>query len=294
MSVGLTSVLLGVVGMLGWGLYDFLGGVLSKRTGAFAPLLWSQVFAAATVLAVAVPVVAWGDLRLSGVAVCAVASCLYCAGYLFFFTGFERGEVSVVAAVMNLWAVVTMLVAFAFMGQRLSGSQTAGATAIVVGAMLASVRPAALRGGTEHASSGARLSAGTPQTLAGAVAFGLYWNVSEVVSEDLGWLATTAVIKVGVVVLLLLVGRLRGRPAASSGPRRLWVTLAAMGVVEVTAVAAVNYGLTVGDAILVTPVASALSVVTIGLALVVLRERISALQASGMLLAVLGIVTTAV
>lgn len=287
MSAALTSVLLGVVGMLGWGLYDFLGGVLSRRVGAFAPLLWSQVFGAASVLALAVPLVAWSDVTPSAVALSVVAAGLYCGGYLFFFTGFERGEVSVVAAVMNLWAVVTMLVAFTVMGQRLSATQTVGAAAIIVGAMLASVDFAALRSG------GARLSAGTPQTLAGAVCFGLYWNVSEVVSEDVGWLATTAVVKVCVVVLLLGLGRLRGRAASSGGSRRLWLTLVAMGVVEVGAVAAVNYGIAVGDAILVTPVASALSVVTIALAIGVLRERISLSQGAGVLLAVAGIVTTA-
>ena len=286
MGPAVTSVLLGVAGMLGWGLYDFLGGLLSKRVGAFAPLFWSQVVGAATVLALAGPQVAWRGLAPSAAGLCVVASILYCAGYLFFFSGFEKGEVSVVAAVMNLWAVVTMLVAFAFMGQRLTVTQTAGAAAIVVGAVLASLRPVQLRGG-------GRLSAGTPQSVAGAVCFGLYWNVSEVVSESIGWLATTAVVKVGVVVVLLVVGRVRGRRAGSAGSRGLWATLVLMGVVEVAAVAAVNYGLVVGDAILVTPVASALSVVTIGLALVVLRERISLLQAGGVLLAVLGIVTTA-
>lgn len=288
MSTALTSVLLGVAGMFGWGLYDFLGGVLSKRIGPFAPLFWSQVVGALTIVLLALPVVAWWDLPPSAVALSLVASALYCAGYLFFFSGFERGEVSVVAAVMNLWAVVTMLVAFAVMGQRLTSTQTAGAAAIIVGAMLASVHPAALRGG------GAPLSAGTTHTLAGAVCFGLYWNVSEVVSEDVGWLATTALVKVGIVLPLVVVGRLRGRGApAVRGGAHPWWTLAAMGVVEVAAVAAVNYGLTVGDAILITPVASALSVVTIGLALVVLRERISGLQAVGVLLAVAGIVTTA-
>jgi hypothetical protein len=38
------SVPLGVCGMFGWGVYDYLGGVLSKRMGAFGPLLWSHCF----------------------------------------------------------------------------------------------------------------------------------------------------------------------------------------------------------------------------------------------------------
>ena len=41
-----------------------------------------------------------------------------------------------------------------------------------------------------------------------------------------------------------------------------------LGVIEVAAVALVNYGLTIGDAILITPIASALSIVTITLAVI--------------------------
>ena len=41
-----------------------------------------------------------------------------------------------------------------------------------------------------------------------------------------------------------------------------------LGVIEVAAVALVNYGLTIGDAIPITPIASALSIVTITLAVI--------------------------
>jgi len=57
--------------------------------------------------------------------------------------------------------------------------------------------------------------------------------------------------------------------------------------------ALINYGLTIGDAILITPIASALSVVTILLAVVFLHERLTFLQTLGIGMAVLGIITTA-
>jgi drug/metabolite transporter (DMT)-like permease len=48
-----------------------------------------------------------------------------------------------------------------------------------------------------------------------------------------------------------------------------------------------------GDAILITPIASALSIVTIALAMILLKEKVSRLQGLGMLLAVAGIAVTA-
>ena len=66
-----------------------------------------------------------------------------------------------------------------------------------------------------------------------------------------------------------------------------------MGIIEVSAVALVNYGLTIGDAILITPIASALSIVTIALAVIFLKDKLSKLQLIGVVTAILGIVATA-
>ena len=66
-----------------------------------------------------------------------------------------------------------------------------------------------------------------------------------------------------------------------------------MGIIEAGAVAIVNYGLTIGDAILITPIASALSIVTIALAIIILKEKITKLQGIGVVTAIVGIVVTA-
>ena len=126
MNITIISILLGIAGMFGWGMYDFLGGVFAKQIGPFKSLFWPQLAglgAVSLLVFVFVPI-----LDISGLAILliAVASILYSAGYLFFFKGLEIGNVSIVAAAMNLWAVFTMLFAFLFMGQRLTGVQTLG------------------------------------------------------------------------------------------------------------------------------------------------------------------------
>ena len=65
-----------------------------------------------------------------------------------------------------------------------------------------------------------------------------------------------------------------------------------MGIIEAGAVAIVNYGLTIGDAILITPIASALSIVTITLAIVFLKDKVTRLQGLGITAAITGIVVT--
>ena len=65
-----------------------------------------------------------------------------------------------------------------------------------------------------------------------------------------------------------------------------------MGVLEAGVVAIVNFGLTIGDAILITPIASALSVVTIAMAVIFLKDKITKLQGFGIITAIFRIILT--
>ncbi|MFZ5857453.1 MAG: EamA family transporter [Chloroflexota bacterium] len=288
MNTTIISILLGIAGMFGWGMYDFLGGVFAKQIGPFKSLFWSQLAglgAVCLLVFVFAPI-----LDISGLAILliAAASILYSAGYLFFFKGLEIGNVSIVAAAMNLWAVFTMLFAFLFMGQRLSEVQSLGVGLILAGVVFASLNWGDIK------NQRFQLSVGVKETVAGAFFFGVFWNVSEIVSEEIGWPFTTLFVKLGIILFLLIFSlfakREIGLVKVSSKTK---IMLVVMGIVEAGAVAAVNYGLTIGDAILITPIASALSIVTIGLAILFLKEKITNLQGIGILMAIIGIITTA-
>jgi len=287
-STALVSVLAGLAGMIGWGLYDFLGGVYAKRIGPQRSFFWSQLAGLASALILAIVFSARLAVPSQVAPLLPLAAILYSAGYLFFFRGLEIGNVSIVAATMNLWAVFTMLFAFIFLGQRLTTTQSIGVLLILSGVTLA----AADWGVVRH--KGFRLSSGVKEAVLGAFFFGVFWNISEVTSEAIGWVSTTLLVKIGIVLFLLLFSVLAKRDLTISQVTTKTKTMVViMGIVEAAAVAAVNYGLTIGDAILITPIASALSIVTITLAIVFLKERVTRLQGFGMIAAVAGIVTTA-
>lgn len=125
--------------MFGWGIYDFLGGVYSKQIGPFKSFFWSQLAGLTAVLLLLFAFTI--NLNIPGLVILLlpIAAIVYALGYLFFFKGFEIGNVSIVAATMNLWAVFTMLFAFLFMGQRLSPMQSLGVFMIISGVILASL-----------------------------------------------------------------------------------------------------------------------------------------------------------
>ena len=288
MSTALLSILSGIAAMFGWGIYDFLGGVYSKQIGPFKSFFWSQlaglIFALLLIFVFAISL----NVPVLVIILLPIAAIIYSAGYLFFFKGFEIGNVSIVAATMNLWAVFTMLFAFIFMGQRLSTLQSLGVLMIISGVTLASLN----RGDIKNQSF--QLSSGVKETVLGAFFFGVFWNISEVISEEIGWLLTTLFVKFGIILFLLLFSFLKKRELdITTATTKTKCMVALMGIIEAGAVAIVNYGLTIGDAILIMPIASALSIVTITLAIIFLKDKVTKLQGLGIITAIAGIIVTA-
>ncbi len=289
MSATVISLLCGLGGMFGWGVYDFFAGVYSKKIGPYRTFFWSQL--AGLCLALLLTLVFSASLEIPPTAamLLPVAALFYSAGYLFFMKGFELGNISIVAAIMNLWAVFTMLIAYLFMGQRLSTLQSIGVAMIVSGAVLASLNWRDIQ------KRRFQLSTGVKETVCGAFFFGAFWNISEVVSEEIGWLLTTVFVKIGIILLLVLSSFLVKRKIRLTGAvANTRVMVALMGFLDAGAVALVNYGLTIGDAILITPIASALSVVTILMAMIFLKDTVTKLQAAGIIMAISGIIVTGV
>lgn len=274
--------------MFGWGIYDFLGGVFSKQIGSFKSLFWSQLAGLISILLLAFVFRAEINIPVLAIILSPVASIVYSAGYLFFFKGFEKGNVSIIAATMNLWAVFTMLFAFIFMGQRLTTTQTIGVFMIIAGAILASIDWGSI------GSQKLRLSLGVKEAILGAFFFGVFWNISEIISEEIGWLLTTLLVKFGIAIFLLIFSfAVKQEVGVMNISTNTKYVILLMGIIEVGAVAFVNYGLTIGDAILITPIASALSIVTIVLAVIFLKDKVSKFQGFGVCMAIVGIIATA-
>ena len=288
MSTALLSILSGIAGMFGWGIYDFLGGVYSKQIGPFKSFFWSQLAGLISILLLLFAFTINLNVPILVIILLPIAAIVYSVGYLFFFKGFEMGNVSIVAATMNLWAVFTMLFAFIFMGQRLSTMQTLGVFMIISGVTLASLN------WREIKNHNFKLSLGVKETVFGAFFFGVFWNISEIISEKIGWLPTTLFVKFGIIVFLLLFSFLiKQELVLTKVTTKTKIIVLLMGSIEAGAVAIVNYGLTIGDAILITPIASALSIVTITLAIIFLKDKVTKLQGLGMITAIAGIIVTA-
>lgn len=208
--------------------------------------------------------------------------------YLFFFKGFEIGNVSIIAATMNFVGCVYHVICLYIYGTTAFHDANFRCLDDFSGATLGSLKL------ERNQEPRFQLSSGVKEAILGAFFFGVFWNISEIISEKVGWLLTTLFVKLGIILFLLFFSFLVKQEISliKISAKTKYIILL-MGIVEVGAVALVNYGLTIGDAILITPIASALSIVTISLAIIFLKDKVTKIQGVGIITAIAGVIVTA-
>lgn len=288
MSNTLVSIIGGLTAMLGWGVSDFYASEASDKVGHNKTLFWSQI-AGLALMAVAVILFA-GDFVVTGrlFALMIISGIAYTFGYLLFYKGFELGNVSVVSAVVNTQQVFVILISFFIFHQTLTKYQIPALLLILVGITLVSVNFKDLKSGN------VALVKGVKETLLAAVMFGVvFWPLNEYITERADWIMASFITKIIAILTLLVISTVTKRELRIKRPsKRLKVILVAVGLLEAIAVLGMSFGVSLGDAIIVSPIAGSLTIVTVSMAVFILKEKITKTQGLGILLTIVGIVLT--
>ncbi len=287
MDKTLISVLAGLGGMFGWGTSDFFANLSSDKIGHLKTFFWSQLAGIVFVIFL-IPFFGLNlNLPLLIVALLFIASIFYATGYLLFYKAFEIGNVSIVASIVNIQAIVAMFTAIVFMGQKLNTLQAFAVFLVLSGVTLVSINF------NDFKNKKLKLLSGVKETLLASIFFGLFWNLSEFISEKIGWLPTTFYIKLGAILLILVFSFFAKKKLKLTGiDTKTKLVVVLIGILEALAVVSVNYGLEFGDLVLVLPISSAVSIVKVLMALIFLKEKITKVQTLGIVITITGIILT--
>ena len=206
------TILFGMGAALSYGLADFIGGLVTKRTSVFAVVLWSQV-AGTLLIAVALPLFE-GDYSTSAVLWGAASGVTGGIGVLFLYRGLATGRMSVVAPLTAVEAA-TIPVLFGFaIGERPSELALVGVIVALAAVYLVSSNPVI---GEEDGPT----ASGIPHALAAGAAFGAFFILLDQAGDGSGmWPlvgARGASITTSVVGGLLMHGSLRAERSAMPG-----------------------------------------------------------------------------
>jgi drug/metabolite transporter (DMT)-like permease len=261
-----------------WGLADFLGGLLTRRLALAVVLLVSQLAglgAIAVVVAVAAPEVP----AAADVAPAVVAGACQLAGIAALYGALAIGTMSVISPISASGAAILPVIVGIATGERPEGLQIAGMAAALTGAVLATRSAEPVRG----AASRRALALGAVAALGFG---GFYVGMDAAVdSADPFWARLAARTTAGLALVVVLLG-LRPRLGARSADLPALVLI---GLLDIGANTCFTLGAETGLLSVVSVLASLYPVTTVVLARAVLGERLGAVQAAGVAIALTGV-----
>ena len=273
------AILLALCSALAYGLSDFVGGIVSRRTSAWSVAVVGQC--SSTVCTALVALLVAGRPDGSDFVWAAVAGIGSGAGTGFLYRGFSSGRMAVVAPVSAVGAAIVPVLAGTLSGERLSLLIWLGIVAALPGIWLVSSTPedpvAAAGGGAPRGS----LAEGLLDGVLAGLGFGLLFAALGQVPDSAGlWpLALCQLVSVPAVVLLAVVLRAAWVPR---GRTVRWALLA--GPLGATATGAFLMASQQGYLTIAGVLTSLYPASTVLLAALVLHERIHRAQGIGLVL----------
>jgi len=281
------GILLGLATALAWGSSDFLARYATRGLGTLRALFCMQGFGATFLTIFLLATGRWGHLFDGsgwrpwawGIA----AGVCNSLAMLAFYRCIELGKLSVVAPLSAGYPVLTFLLTV-LSGERLTIARSCGIAATLVGVILVARGEA---GGNNDAKNSKQ---GVVWALCASVAFGvLFWILGLHVIETTGAYATVWLVRLtGASITLVLL--LLTRASIPKGQGSAIVRTAGMGLLDTGALVVSNRGMQLEQVSIVTVLSSLYGAVTVVLAAILIRERLSRVQWLGTIAIFAGIV----
>lgn len=260
----------GLATAFGFGTADYVARGVSERFGAYRTLLYAHMVSLVMLLLViaAIPpaALAWGPLAIG-----AALGVINTLGTLLLYRALGIGTTAIVSPISSSFGAVTLILAL-LSGDQISTTRVIMLALIAVGIMLATSAP----GNTTTAHRGGTLR-GVPEALGSAVAFGVFfWGLKYIV-DDLGPWIPVAESRITTLILFPLLARPLHQSIAPP-PRADWWRFGLIALLDTLGNVSYNYGVSGASSGLVAMLGSLVSPVTVLLAFVLLRERLTARQ----------------
>lgn len=271
------AIVLSLFSSASFGVADFFGGLASRRYALLTVMVVSQG-AGLVVIAVVVALRGEGPPDAGFLPAALFASVVGTVGLAALYQGLAVGLMSVVAPLAATAAAIPVIVG-ALTGESATGLQYAG-IAVALGGILLVSRA------RQGADAGARLATGAGLGVLAAVFIGLFFVAIDHASEEDPYWATL-VLRCGSLTLIGVATVVRRPSLRLAGRSALLLPL--VGLLDLVGNVLLAVATTKGVVGVVAVLTSLYPVVTVALARVVLRERMTTIQAAGVCAAFAGV-----
>ena len=280
-------MIFGVLSAFGFGASDFVTAIVSRKLGILRTAVGVSVVGIGVTTAYMVPAASFSDVDAGNWAALTGVAVLGSATLLCFYRALQLGPVAIVTPVVAAHAMVVILLAVAFAGERLSAGQAVASAATVGGVVIASVDLKGLGFGKRVMGKGVLLGLGA------MLGIGLWQYSIGVVSQDIGWFLPIYISRLLTFAILAPASVVCGQWPWQRLTRHLIVGVALIGVLETGALFAFTRGAEVGVISIVAAASTSYPIVPVLGGLLVFRERIALSQGAGLAIALAGLLVLA-
>jgi drug/metabolite transporter (DMT)-like permease len=272
-----------------WGAGDFLGAVGTRRAGLLGTMCTGQAVACLALALLALTPVPVARPGPGGLVTLAASGVLGVISYAGFYRALQLGPVSLVSPMFSAYAVVAVILAVVFGGERLTRPGLAGVALTIGGVVLVSaVGPPGA--GPEPHPGGRGHRDGVPYALVAMLSWGVTIYLLGRASESLGWflpVALSRIVTFAIILSITAVVFLR-RPAARPRPATLLLPAIA-GFLDVVAFIAYTRATATGSVAVTATASACFPLIVIAGGVVVFHERLRARQILGTAMTLAGL-----
>ena len=274
--------------MFGWGASDFLAAKCSRKIGYFLTYFWAQIVT--IVVTLIVFPIKFQTLDTSNISryliFLAPAGFLFMIATLAFYKGLTKGQVSLVSPIASSWSMIVVILSIIFLHETLRINQIIAIVLIISGMILASLN-------LKELLKVKKLSvlAGTKEGIIAMVGWGISMFLLVPASRALGWLLPVVIFKLFGILFFFIINIIFSKKSLRiviQPPLLLLILM--VGVLEIVAFFSYSFGVRGAYASIVAPIAASFPLITVLLARVFLKEKLSLNRIIGIVGVIAGLV----
>ncbi len=269
--------------MFGFGLENYVMSVTDRRIGAFRATAWLTIIVTACLIVLSLFFFSHVTVTLATVGIILVAAVMGNVGLLSFNKGAQVGNIPVVVTISAAWGALTAVLSILLLGEHLLAMQALYITLIIIGTLLVCFR-------FGHAIKAMKKNArlGMEYAFLALVGWGAYFFLLSVLVKALGWFDAAVLLTIPTLLILLAYGE--ATKAKFKIHKGNVLPVLAIGFLNLIAFLSYNLGVSLNYTSIVAPIAAAGPVITITLAILILKEKVEKTQILGIALVILGLI----
>lgn len=278
-----TGIAFALLSMFGFGISNFFIGKSAKKIGAFRNMLWFTTLQIIILLLLAPFFFVQTGITTTIILIIIAAAAISTVSGLAFSKGLTIGNMSVIAPVTSASAIITVILAFVFLDQKLGVLQIFYIAMVIAGTMLVSVNTDNL-----FKSNSKKLHIGIEYAVLAAIGYGVFFFLISIITQALDWFSAYFLMMIPRLLILLIFGyitRSRFNVQKSTVPNLFFIS-----VLILIGFLSFNLGVTFNYTDIVAPISAADAIVTVILAVLFLREKLTGIQKFGIVIGVVGLI----